>query len=501
LAVLSSYEVLDHPRDPIYADLAHLAATICGTAMGAITLLDHDRQWVLALTGGEPGETSRDVAFCAHTILNPLETLVVEDARLDPRFSDNPHVSTEPGIRFYAGAPVVSTEGHAVGAICVYATEVGHVSEMQREALAALARQVATQLELRRTLATMARQAEALQRARDEAEAANRARYTFLENIGHEIRTPMNGIVGLAEVLGTTSLTARQRQYVETISASSQGLMRVLGDALKYAESGIELSEVRRIPVDVSTVLGEVVSMVRPAALAKRLRLSLDIEPSLTEPIDTDPVRLRQIAGGLLGSAVRLAKLGGVDVRGRRDSRYLILDIQTTGAYAEVEDSLVQVRAIAQAMQGEIRCERAGAGCLITVRLALPFSVEEPRVLVAEDNEVNSLVLSAMLEDHGCHVVCVEDGAAAVAAMERERFDLVFMDIQMPVMDGVEATQTVRQRETDRRTPIVAVTASAIGDDQEAFREAGMDDLIEKPISERLVVDALRRWLPQQASA
>jgi CheY-like chemotaxis protein len=311
----------------------------------------------------------------------------------------------------------------------------------------------------------------------------------------------MNGIVGLSELLATTSLTARQRQYVETISASSQSLMRVLGTALEYAESGTGLTEVRRIPVDVPNVLGEVVAMVRPAAFAKRLRLTLEVEPNLAEPIDTDPVRLRQIAGGLLGTAVRLAKIGGVEVRARRDSRALIFEIQTSGAHAEVSESLAPVQAIAQAMQGELRCERAGGGCILAVRLPLPFTVEEPRILIAEDNEVNSLVLSAMLEDHGCQVVCVEDGAAAVEAMERERFDLVFMDIQMPVMDGVEATQTVRKRETDRRTPIVAVTASAIGSDHDTYREAGIDELIEKPISERMIVDALRRWLPQQLSA
>lgn len=493
--------MLDRPRDPVYADFVQLASTICGTEMAAITLIDRDRQFILALKGGEAGETSRDEAFCAHTILNPNETLVVEDARLDPRFSDNPHVVTEPGIRFYAGSPVVSTEGHAVGSICVFATEVGHINDAQRDALAALARQVAAQLELRRTVAFMAKQADELERARDEALEANRARRAFLENIGHEIRTPMNGIVGLAEVLGATSLSVRQRQYVETIAASGHGLMRVLSDVLEYAESGTGIAVVRREPVDIPSLMTEVVAMVRPAALAKRLRLTLEVDSSLTEAIDTDPVRVRQIATNLLGTAVRVANLGGVEVRVHQDSRSLFLTIKTTGSHAEVADTLPLVQAIADGMRGEIRCDTSGKGCIVEVRLPLPHALEEPRILVAEDNEVNSLVLSAMLEDHGCRVVCVEDGAAAVAAMERERFDLVFMDIQMPGMDGVEATQTVRRLETDRRTPIVAVTASAIGGDNAAFREAGMDDLIEKPISERTIVDALRRWLPQQASA
>lgn len=493
--------MLDHPRDPIYSDFVQLASTICGTEMAAITLIDKDRQFILAMKGGEAGETSRDEAFCAHTILHPTETLVVQDARLDPRFADNPQVLSVPGIRFYAGSPVVSTEGHPVGAICVFATEVGQIDDVQRDALAALARQVAAQLELRRTVAFMARQAEELERARDEALAAERARHAFLENISHEIRTPMNGIVGLAEVLGATTLNARQRQYVETIAASGQGLMRVLSDVMEYAESGTGAVEVRREPVDVSAVMTEVVAMVRPAALAKRLRLTMEVDSSVAEAVDSDAVRLRQIATNLLGTAVRVAPVGGVEVRVHQDARSLVLTFKTSGSHAEVSETLPVVGPIVQAMRGELRCEPVGKGCSVEVRLPLLQSFEEPRVLIAEDNEVNSLVLSAMLEDHGCKVVCVEDGAAAVEAMEREQFDLVFMDIQMPIMDGVEATQTVRRRETDRRTPIVAVTASAIGGDDAAFRAAGIDDLIEKPINERTIVDALRRWLPQQASA
>jgi CheY-like chemotaxis protein len=133
----------------------------------------------------------------------------------------------------------------------------------------------------------------------------------------------------------------------------------------------------------------------------------------------------------------------------------------------------------------------------VTVRLPIPPDSDvEPSVLVAEDNEVNSLVLSAMLESHGCRVTCVDNGHAAVEALAREDFDLVFMDIQMPDMDGLTATEAVRKGETDRRTPIVAVTASALGGDEARYRQVGIDDLIEKPISERTVVDMLRRWLP-----
>ncbi|MGV3616418.1 MAG: response regulator [Fimbriimonas sp.] len=496
LAVLASYEVLDKPCEPAYADLVELARTLCGAERAAITLLDRDRQWILAMDGGGQGETPREVSFCSHTILQPDETLVVEDARLDLRFADNPYVLAEGGVRFYAGSPIISLEGLPVGVLCVFGNEVRDFSARERDALAALSRQVATQLELRRTLVMMRRQAEALARAKDEAEAANRARHAFLENIGYEIRTPMNGIVGLAAILASTPLSARQRQYVETIAESGKSLMGVLADVLDYAESGTGLSEVQRVPTHVAAVVEEVVAMVRPAAMAKRLRLAVEVEPALAEPIESDPVRLRQMVAAMVSVAVRVAELGAVVVRARLDARFLAIDVQTPAEGSAVAESLTKVGTIAEAMQGEIRCDRAGTGCLLTLRLPLPFAIEEPRVLVAEDNEVNSLVLSAMLEEYGCRVICVEDGAAAVEALERERFDLVFMDIQMPGMDGVEATQLFRRRETSRRTPIVAVTASSLSEDRAHFREAGIDDLIEKPISERTIVDALRRWLP-----
>ncbi len=149
LAALQRYRILDTPREQEFDDLVVIARTLCGTAMGAVTLIDSDRQWFKALQGLEGVQTPREEAFCAHTILRPQELTVVQDTHEDARFSGNPSVVGEPHIRFYAGAPLLSSDGHALGSLCVFDSTPGHLGTDQAAALCALSRQVSRMLELR----------------------------------------------------------------------------------------------------------------------------------------------------------------------------------------------------------------------------------------------------------------------------------------------------------------------------------------------------------------
>lgn len=167
LAALRDYQILDTLPEPAYDDIARVAAQICGTPIALISLVDDDRQWFKSHLGVKASETPRDRAFCAHAILEPDALLVVEDAAGDPRFADNPLVTNSPGIRFYAGAPLVTADGHALGTLCVIDREPRTLSEAQRDSLKALARQVVAQMELRRSVEDLQRNSEAL-------EAANR---------------------------------------------------------------------------------------------------------------------------------------------------------------------------------------------------------------------------------------------------------------------------------------------------------------------------------------
>ncbi|MFU8817363.1 MAG: SpoIIE family protein phosphatase [Pseudomonadales bacterium] len=173
LAALQEYEILDTLPEPAYDDISRVAAQICGTPIALITLIDENRQWCKARVGLDLQETPRDEAFCAHAILEPDALLVVEDTLQDPRFADDPRVTGDPGIRFYAGAPLVTADGHALGSLCVIDRQPRKLDAAQRESLQALARQVVAQLELRRALRTIERDSQTLAAANAELERRN----------------------------------------------------------------------------------------------------------------------------------------------------------------------------------------------------------------------------------------------------------------------------------------------------------------------------------------
>lgn len=504
LRALAAFNVLDTPREPAYDDLVTLASAIFNAPIAAITFIDRDRQWIKASVGLEITETPREIAFCAHAILQPERLLVVKDASKDARFCDNPVTGAPLNVRFYASSPLLTSDGHALGALCVCAPDVREITPDQERALQVLARQVVDQLEMRRTLQYMQEQAVALERAREAADAALRDKTMFLANLSHEIRTPMNGIIGVAGLLGTTQLTERQRNYVEMIARSGESLMGVLQDALDFAAVNEQALRPNRKHAHVPTLLSETLAMFLPAAVAQRVQLVPRTDSTLEHALNIDAVRLRQVLNRLIGSAIRATSRGAVSLNASRVGNQLCIEVSnvaiagTSSPPLALEGILELVRPVTEPMDGSVEMmyrERGPVGIVVRIPIPGDDSVSEPTVLIAEDNEVNSLVLAAMLEDRGCRVTCVETGLEAVEAMRSRRFDLVFMDIQMPDMDGITATQEVRRAEGNRRTPIVAVTASALGGDEAKYREAGIDELIQKPISERTIVEALRRWV------
>ncbi len=195
LAALQRYRILDTDREPAFDDLVTIARTLCGTQMGAVTLIDRDRQWFKALQGLEAEQTPRDEAFCAHTILHPLQLTVVEDARQDARFSGNPSVLGEPHIRFYAGAPLLSSDGQSLGSLCVFDSTPRRLNGPQAEALAALSRQVSNLLEMR----VLRRQIDHHQAEHDWYEARLAEYYQQLEQTNLELseQTRTDPLTGL----------------------------------------------------------------------------------------------------------------------------------------------------------------------------------------------------------------------------------------------------------------------------------------------------------------
>ncbi len=364
--------------------------------------------------------------------------------------------------------------------------------------------------------------AKALEKAQAQALEANRAKSAFLAMMSHELRTPMNGVLGLAHALRGTDLDARQAEYLEMIEQSGDGLMTILNDILDLSKIEAGKLELEVAPFDVRKLAGQIRLVWSETARLKGLDLALEIDPRTPAWLEGDAARVRQILLNLVSNALKFTDVGHVAVRIAPYEGGVVLAVADTGVgmgeeqcarlftpFAQGDRStarrfggtglgLAICRQLAEMMGGEIGVEStSGQGSTFTVRLALPTAdapglaseddvlpdLDGARVLVVDDNQVNQMVARAILESAGVLVATVGDGQAALARLRVEDFDVVLMDVHMPVMDGVEAVRRIRAGEGGRvDLPVVALTADAMVGDAERLLAQGFDDAHPKPI-------------------
>lgn len=356
-------------------------------------------------------------------------------------------------------------------------------------------------------------------RAELAAEEASATKSRFVANVTHELRTPLNGVMGLADLLAGTELNERQREYLLGIQQCSQTLLGLISDVLDLSKLDAEAMPIAQDPVDLRELLEEIVRVHRPLAGQKGVDVRCEIE-GLPPYVAGDGLRLRQVLHNLIGNALKFTEHGEAVIRAtRQDDRYAIevrdtgigippeklgtvfeafqqADASTTRRYGGTGLGLPISRRLVERMGGTLTLESVyGQGT--TMRIDLPLVEAMPpkaevtaefampdsmSVLVAEDNGVNAIVVTSMLEEIGCRVELAEDGEAAVAAFAQQPFDLVLMDVQMPKMDGYAATREIRRRFPDRRTPVIALTANALSEERERAEAAGMDGFLTKPV-------------------
>jgi len=392
------------------------------------------------------------------------------------------------------------------------------------------------------------RMQETLRIARDLAESASRAKGSFLANMSHEIRTPMNGIIGLTDLLATSNLEAKQKEYVDLVRSSAAALLTIINDILDHSKIEAGKLLVESYAFDLRRLIRELTFTFSHSAQQKSVDFQVVVSPNVPQFVLGDSNRLRQVLSNFLSNAVKFTEAGKVELHITllnvpAKPNFIRFEVSDTGIgltesqivrlfrpFEQADDStsrkfggtglgLVISKKLIEIMGGDSGCRSEyGVGSVFWCELPLPASVETQsetgqtgqavatpevkpaRILLVDDVKVNLIVLTSMLQNWRHLVETATNGLQAIEMLKQHRYDLVFMDCQMPEMDGYECTQKIRAPETgvlDPHVPIIAVTAHAMTGDKERCLASGMDDYISKPIDQGELQSKLAKWAPR----
>jgi CheY-like chemotaxis protein/anti-sigma regulatory factor (Ser/Thr protein kinase) len=374
--------------------------------------------------------------------------------------------------------------------------------------------------------------------------AYDRSKVAFLTNIGHEIRTPLNGVLGVASLLKLTDLDPTQKRYVETIERSSEALMGVLSNLLEYAHLEAGAVSLESEPVQIEPIAAAALDTVRAAAKAKAIELSSELGEGAVSTRRGDRARIVQILSHLLNNAVKFTQGGRVELLihrvGRDEDGLIRLTVADTGIGMSNVELQGVLKGVSSPVSSESSLRGAGLGLLIAQKLARQmggrivgnsqlgcgsrFSLEVPmgpnlsvrerdisvvsaelsriKILAVEDDSDSGILLGAFLERSGADVTTVTDTRHILAAAESELFDIILIDLQLPLVDGIQATRAIRDLDGQaKHIPIVGVSTALSELDRWACRQSGMNDFVLKPLRQPEAIETLLRWSPAKVGA
>ena len=532
IEALARYEILDTPPEEEFDDITRLVARICDAPIAVINFIDRDRQWFKSEIGLGLRQTSLEVSVCSQAILQP-ELFIVPDTLMDTRFADNPLVTGWPHLRFYAGAPLETSDGFRIGTLCVSDYRPRGLLDTQKEALRTLARQVMVLLELRRS-------AKLIEQASRAVRPVDHEREEFLATLSHELRSPLAPVLMTSyALLLDDTLTKSQRADIETIRANVELETKMIDDLLDHARMNSDTFTLRREPVDVHYLLE------RAEQIARGTGASMPIEKVLRATntrVMGDSARLAQAFWNVLKNAIKFTPNNGciAIITSNPQPESLRVRFIDTGIGIEPEMlphlfsgnetgrrefaarfgglglGLSIAKEIVALHEGSIHASSAGRnkGATFTIDLpVLPAAVATPpfvpekiavasrglRILVVEDHESTAQIMARLLQRAGHEVDLAYSVAAAKKIFERRDFDLVISDLGLPDGNGLDLFRYMTERQ-----PVEGIALSGYGmqDDIQASLAAGFREHVVKPVDwpklEAIVDHAAMRLHPAQ---
>ncbi|MFB9076233.1 response regulator [Flavobacterium procerum] len=532
LNALKRYNILDTLPDQVFDDATALVSYICGVPIAYISFIDENRQWFKSKVGFDISEIPREITFSRYTIMDS-KIVEIPDTLLSERFKDDPNVTGGHKIRFYVGMPITTPDGYVIGVLCAVDHEPRELNENQRNALTIVARHVINTLELGNKNNELSQQ-------KNIADRAVAAKENFLANMSHEIRTPLNAVIGFTELLAATSLDKQQLDFVKDVKIAGENLLLIVNDILDLSkiESGSLTLEQR--PFELKKVLKHVYDLLK-VKVRDGVDFNLYLDAELPEIISGDPGRLNQILVNLAGNALKFTMEGEVTISVKKTAetddsyqiRFLVKDtgigisqkhLNTIfGRFTQAEQSTTRkfggtglglsiVKQLVQLHDSNIHVkslEGSGSEFYFTVsykKAVLETDHPETKmvnnlgrlnILLCEDNYLNQKLAQNVIEGFGFKIDIAENGNQGIELLSRNEYDLVLMDLQMPIRDGYQTTQYIR-REMKKSIPIIAMTAHSMAGEQNRCLDAGMNGYIPKPFKQYELLETIKSVLKKR---